>query len=297
MGVSVGAPMVGALPTASPNNVHVGDAPAPAGSDEFSSPQQDKARALKQRAITEVLDGKTTAVTQGKSTVAKISTGKRGTGATDEYVELSRKGTDKIFVVLAEFGNQRSANYPDVDSDPATPGPTTWDGPLHNAIPQPDRTLDNSTNWNASYSRDYFQNLYFGNGGTIGAGGTQETVKQWYERQSSGRYSIDGQVSDWVKVPYNEARYGRDFCGSHVCTNTWALVRDAVNQWVVDQKAKGQTDAQIRATLATYDQWHRYDADGDGNSNEPAGYSDHFQIVQAGGDQADGDPIQGEDAI
>ncbi|MFM6849608.1 MAG: immune inhibitor A domain-containing protein [Terrabacter sp.] len=297
MGVSIGAPMVGALPAASPNNVHVGDAPAPAGSDEFSSPQQDKARALKQRALTEVLDGKATAVTQGKSTVAKISTGKKGTGATDEYVELSRKGTDKIFVVLAEFGNQRSPSYPDVDSDPNTPGPTTWDGPVHNAIPQPDRTLDNSTNWNANYSRDYFQNLYFGNGGTIGAGGTQETVKQWYERQSSGRYSIDGQVSDWVKVPYNEARYGRDVCGSHVCTNTWALVRDAVNQWVVDQKAKGQTDAQIKATLATYDQWDRYDADNDGNFNEPDGYIDHFQIVHAGGDQADGDPIQGEDAI
>jgi len=297
MGVSIGAPMVGALPTASPNNVHVGDAAAPAGSDEFSSPQQDKARALKERALTEVLDGKATAVKQGKSTVAKISTGKRGTGATDEYVELGREGTDKIFVVLAEFGNQRSPSYPDVDSDPNTPGPTTWDGPLHNAIPQPDRTLDNSTNWNANYSRDYFQNLYFGAGGTIGAGGTQETVKQWYERQSSGRYSIDGQVSDWVKVPYNEARYGRDFCGSHVCTNTWALVRDAVNQWVVDQKAKGQTDAQIKATLATYDQWDRYDADNDGNFNEPDGYIDHFQIVHAGGDQADGDPIQGEDAI
>jgi len=298
MGVTVGVPMVGAVPTTSPNTVQAGDTAAPAQSDELSSPQQEKARALKKRAITEVLDGKATAVKKGTSTVAKISGAKKpGGGTTDEYVEVGREGTDKIFVVLAEFGNQRSAAYPDVDSDPATPGPTTWDGPLHNAIPQPDRTLDNSTNWNPNSSRDYFQNLYFGNGGTIGAGGAQETVKQWYERQSSGRYSIDGQVSDWVKVPYNEARYGRDSCGSHVCTNTWALVRDAVNQWVADQKAKGQSDAQIKSTLATYDQWDRYDADGDGNFNEPDGYIDHFQIVHAGGDQADGDPIQGEDAI
>ena len=34
----------------------------------------------------------------------------------------------------------------------------------------------------------------------------------------------------------------------------------------------------------------RYDYDGDGNFNEPDGYIDHFQIVHAGGDQADGDP-------
>ena len=38
------------------------------------------------------------------------------------------------------------------------------------------------------------------------------------------------------------------------------------------------------------DAWDRYDYDGDGNFNEPDGYIDHFQIVHAGGDQADGDP-------
>ena len=43
--------------------------------------------------------------------------------------------------------------------------------------------------------------------------------------------------------------------------------------------------------------WDRYDYDGDGDFNEPDGYIDHFQIVHAGGDQADGDPWQGEDAI
>ena len=52
-----------------------------------------------------------------------------------------------------------------------------------------------------------------------------------------------------------------------------------------------------RPTSPSYDQWDRYDFDGDGDFNEPDGYIDHFQIVHAGGDQADGDPIQGEDAI
>ena len=36
------------------------------------------------------------------------------------------------------------------------------------------------------------------------------------------------------------------------------------------------------AYLAQFDVWDRYDADGDGNFNEPDGYIDHFQAVHAG---------------
>ena len=38
--------------------------------------------------------------------------------------------------------------------DPDTPGPTTFEGPLHNQIPAPDRTKDNSTVWQADFSRN-----------------------------------------------------------------------------------------------------------------------------------------------
>ena len=95
-----------------------------------------------------------------------------------------------------------------------------------------------------------------------------------------------------MKVPYNEARYGRSNgypCAGNVCSNTHALIPDALVAWTADQKAKGRTDAQIKKDLASFDQWDRYDFDGDGNFNEPDGYIDHFQIVHAGGDQADGD--------
>jgi immune inhibitor A len=70
-----------------------------------------------------------------------------------------------------------------------------------------------------------------------------------------------------------------------------------VTAWIAGQKAAGQTDAQIKTALQAYDQYDRYDFDGDGDFNEPDGYIDHFQIVHAGGDEADGDPQQGEDAI
>ena len=120
-------------------------------------------------------------------------------------------------MVLAEFGNERHPSYPDKDTDPATQGPATFDGPLHNAIPEPDRSKDNSTVWQEDYSADYFRDLYFGEDG-------ESSLKTYYEKQSSGRYTVDGEVTDWVKVKYNEARYGRSNgypCAGTVCSNTW----------------------------------------------------------------------------
>ena len=118
----------------------------------------------------------------------------RTTKTKDQYVELAREKTDKIFVILAEFGNERHPSYPDQDTDPATPGPARFDGPLHNQIPEPDRAVDNSTIWQADYSADHYRQLYFGTGTGV------ESLKTYYEAQSSGRYSVDGEVTDWVKV-------------------------------------------------------------------------------------------------
>jgi len=271
---------------------------------DLPSPLEDKRRALRQEALTKLLNGTGKTEKRGASTVMNLGSKaagkntkaaqKNAKGRVDQYVELAREKTDKIFVVLAEFGNERHPNYPDQDTDPNTPGPGTFEGPLHNAIPAPNRSVDNSTVWRANYDRAYYEQLYFGTGAKA------NSVKKYYERQSSGRYSVDGKVTDWVKVQYNEARYGRSNgypCSGNVCSNTWALIRDAVNQWVVDQQAAGRTLAQITAELKTFDQWDRYDFDNDGNFNEADGYIDHFQIVHAGGDQADGDPHQGEDAI
>ncbi|MEU8232390.1 immune inhibitor A domain-containing protein [Actinoplanes sp. NPDC048967] len=305
----LGAAMVSSagimLPAAAMAAPPVDPAPATASKkapvDELPNPFEDKRRELRQEAINGILKGTVKTQQRGGSTVAKV--GKtRGGGETnrrvasagqDQYVELNNERTDKIFVILAEFGNDRHPNYPDVDSDPLTPGPTTFEGPLHNKIPSPDRTKDNSTVWQPDYNRAHYQELYFGEGKGV------ESLKTYYETQSSGRYSVDGEVSDWVKVNYNEARYGRDCDINGVCTDTnmWALVTDAANKWVADQKAAGRTDAQIAADMKSYDQWDRYDFDGDGDFNESDGYIDHFQIVHAGGDQSDGDPQQGEDAI
>ena len=62
-------------------------------------------------------------------------------------------------------------------------GPPRFDGPLHNQIPEPDRTVDNSTIWQPDFGRQYFQNLYFGTGDGV------ESLKHLLREQSSGRYS------------------------------------------------------------------------------------------------------------
>jgi immune inhibitor A len=297
--ITLGTSATAAPPPAPPGNTATS---ANTGSDDLPNKAEQKRRELRETAITQVLKGKAKAQKRGASTVVKVgqkpvkskSRARAGSGGKDQYVELSREKTDKIFVVLAEFGDTRDPNYPDQDTDPSTPGPTKFDGPLHNEIPEPDRAKDNTTNWNADYSRQHFQDLYFSQKDDA------NSVANFYDKASSGRYTVDGQVTDLVKVKYNEARYGRSNgypCDGSVCNNSYDLVRDAVNQWAANEKAKGRTSAQIAADLKQFDQWDRYDHDGDGDFNEPDGYIDHFQIVHAGGDQADGDPIQGEDAI
>ncbi|MBT8225359.1 MAG: M6 family metalloprotease domain-containing protein [Dactylosporangium sp.] len=292
---------VGAPVAAAPAQSSVEAAETAPGIDDLPNPLEEKRREAREAALTGILSGEIQAEERGASTVAKVGSkavrGKGNAGGrtrVDQYVELSREKTDKIFVVLAEFGDERHADYPDQDTDPSTLGPTVFDGPLHNQMPEPDRTLNNSTYWKADFSQEYFQNLYFGTGADV------ESLKTYYEKQSSGRYSVNGTVTEWVKVPYTEARYGRSNgfpCTSSVCSNVWELINDALAVWVTNQHAAGLSDAEIAAELASFDQWDRYDYDGDGDFNEADGYIDRFQVVHAGGDQADGDPYQGEDAI
>ncbi|MFH8792327.1 immune inhibitor A domain-containing protein [Streptomyces sp. NPDC017941] len=218
-----------------------------------------------------------------------------------KYVELGREKTDKIFTILVEFGNKvddTTLYDPDGPDGPEQPVKKYGGkpGPAHNKIAKPDRAKDNSTAWQADYNQKHFKDLYFGKGKDSN-GKPKHSLKTYYEKTSSGRYSVDGTVSDWVKVDYNEARYGSNYCGDSNCANVWDAVRDGTAAWVKDQKAKGRTDAQIKADLAKYDLWDRYDFDGDGDFNEPDGYIDHFQIVHAGEDESAGGGAEGENAL
>ncbi|WP_107358072.1 immune inhibitor A domain-containing protein [Streptomyces agglomeratus] len=249
----------------------------------FSKQQELERKA----ALEQVLAGDATVHKRGGSKVVKLDDKK--------YVELGREKTDKIFTILVEFGDKvDDTTMFDPDGDGPEPPVKKYGGepgPAHNRIAEPDRSEDNSTAWQKDYDQKHFQELYFGEGKG------KDSLKTYYEKTSSGRYSVDGEVSDWVKVDYNEARYGSNYCGDSNCANVWDTVRDGVTAWAADQKAKGKTDAEIKAQLSGYDQWDRYDFDADGNFNESDGYIDHFQIVHAGEDESAGGGAQGENAL
>ena len=296
LGPSVAAP-------AAPQQRSVSESQTQNPDHVLPNPAAEKQAALRQQAWADVLSGEATPESINGTSVLKV--GKKPGAITrknarakarttqDQYVQLGNERTDEVFVLLVDFGDQRHPNYPDRDTDPATPGPVTYEGPGFNEIPKPGPN-DNSTQWRSNFNKKYYKDLYFG------TGELKDSLKSYYERQSSGRYSVEGMVTDVVTVPYNEARYGRSNgypCAGNVCNNTWALVEDGMKQWVADQKAAGKTDAQIKKVVAKYDKVDRYDFDGDGNFDEPDGYIDRFQVIHSGGDQADGDPIYGEDAI
>ncbi len=224
------------------------------GVDNLSHPLGLTQAALKAKALESKIQGK--------------AYGKKHEVARGQYVELGvEKQNDHVFVIIAEFGNA-------ISSLGGTPGP------LHNQIAEPG-VNDNVTIWQPDFNKAHYENMYF------------TKMVEYYAKQSSGRYTINGAVTEWVKVPYNEARYGKGETSSIV----WALIRDAINIWVADQKAAGKTNQQIHDYLATFDQWDRYDSDGDGEFDEPDGYIDHFQIVHAGEGEETGGGAQGTDAI
>lgn len=242
---------------------------------DLEGPLSKTQEAQREEALNQVISGKTSVKNRDGSKVVQLKS-KKGDS---KYVELGREKTDKIFTILVEFGDQVDSRY---GGDA---------GPLHNQIAKPDRKVDNSTAWQEDYDQQHFEDLYFGSGKGV------DSVKTYYEKQSSGRYSVEGEVSDWVKVPYNEARYGNNACGDTNCPSVWNVVSDGLNAWVAQQKAAGRTDAQIKADVTRFDEWDRYDFDGDGDFNEPDGYIDHFQIVHAGEDESAGGGAQGTDAI
>jgi immune inhibitor A len=243
--------------------------------DNFPGKLAQKQQGLKQKALDLVAKGKATP--KGANQVVKVANG--------QYVELAFEGEDQILTLLGEFGplqNNSHAGHPAHNGAP---------GPLHNAIPEPNRTTDNTTIWTADFSQSYYDHLLYDKG-------QRPSMANWYLEQSYGRYSVDGYVSDWVQVPYNEAAYGSNYCGSIVCTrDIGRFLVDQSTAWYNAMVAAGNSGADIDALLAPFDVWDRYDYDGDGDFNEPDGYIDHFQSVHAGEGEETGGGAQGTDAI
>jgi immune inhibitor A len=235
------------------------------GGDDVPHPLGDQQRELRQQAVERVVTGK------AEGPVVEVAKG--------QFAEVAREDEDLIWTVLGEFSEELS---PEFGGDP---------GPQHNEIPEPDRSVDNSTIWEPDFSEEYYEDLLFSE--SAGA----NSMRNFYIENSSNRYAVDGDVTDWVQVPYAVAHYGNDHCDDIVCANTWWFVRDSVNAWYQSRLDAGMTPAEIDGYLSQYDVWDRYDHDGDGDFNEPDGYIDHFQSVHAGEGQETGGGDYGTDQI
>src|SRR4051812_28741789 len=195
--VAVSALALLAVPAA----VSAGDETAPpaatAASDNLPSPKGEKQIALRQAGLEMKVNGTLAANTK----VGQVAKG--------QYVELAREGEDAIWTVLAEFGTQQATHTHGTLGVISHAGTA---GPLHNQIPKPDRSKDNTTIWSANFDRQHFLDLLFKEGPGV------VSMRQFYIEQSANRYAVNGDVTDWVQVPFNEAAYGSNYCGSIVCS-------------------------------------------------------------------------------
>ena len=156
--------------------------------------------------------------------------------AKGQFVQLEREGEDSIWTVIGEFGP--------LDH----PAPILFlEFPVRYTMKSLNRiaAVDNTTIWAPDFTEAYYEDLLFSEApGAV-------SMRNFYIEQSSNRYTVNGDVTDWVQVPYNAAAYGRNYCGSIVCAQTWVFVNHSIDAWYNAQIAAGKTAAEINAYLGS----------------------------------------------
>lgn len=148
-------------------------------------------------------------------------------------------------------------------------------------------TKEETDMWYEDYTHDHFQNMIFGENGYEGPNGEKlVSMKQYYEQQSGGSYTVDGTVAGWYTADHPAKYYGENVPapdGNDAAART--LVYEALK--------KAAKDPTI--DLSKYDVWDRDDYDGDGVYNEPDGLIDHLMVIHAGvGEEAGGGSLGGD---
>jgi len=234
------------------------DSPAKAGFvkriDKRSHPLGDKMAALKTKALRDKVEG------QAKGKVYEVEPG--------EFVQLELTGTGMVWTVPGEF-----PDYP------------------HNSIPEPDRSVDNSSLWVDDFSEAYFDEMLYARGEGV------NSMAEYFLEQSSGRYTVDGDCVDWVMVPETHEVYDDGDANNDTSENVWLFLADSLDGWYEKELAAGKTPEQIDDYLAQFDEYDRYDWDGDGVFAEPDGYIDHYQSLHSGNGEEDGGGELGDEAI
>jgi immune inhibitor A len=257
LSVAVGAALLAAIPATAHAAPPVATSPdeTPRVHD-LPNPLGDKQREQRAEALQQVLSGEATAT--GDNKVVEVAKG--------QYVELAQEDSDAIWTVLGEF-----SDLP------------------HNKIAAPDRKVDNTSIWVSDFNRAHYQQMLTDT--TEGV----TSVPNFYEELSSGRYTVTGQVEDWVGVQGTGFSYGDNVTAGD--RGAWKFVNDTLAAWYQKQLDSGKSTTEIDEYLSQFDKWDRYDFDGDSNFDEPDGYIDHFQAVHSGEGEEVGGGTLGQAAI
>jgi immune inhibitor A len=234
--------------------------------DNRTSPLATQRASLRQRAVDALATGDARLKGKGKDRTIQMADGVE--------VDYPASQSADLLTFLVDFGND-----PTGVANPEYPTA----GPLNNEIPTP-AASDNTTYWKADFNRQHYLDMFF-NGMPEQ---DNESFKDAYDEMSSGRFDLEGDVSDWVTVDHPESYYSTA-TGDEDQTAMTNFIGDSANAWY-DAALNDMSDTEIKAYLAQYDQWDRYDMDGDGDYNEPDGYIDHFQAVHAGEGEEAGAP-------
>ena len=205
------------------------------------------------------------AVLRGEAKVRKNGTVRLANG---EFVEYAREDEDHIVTLLVDFTD-----------------------PEQGEIEKPNRKKDNATYWEPNFDRAHYQEMLFSESGNPTG---LPSMRDFYLEQSDGRYTVNGQVSEWVSIDAPESEFGANSDlgdGSDDLNGPYFRVIGAGLDTLATQ------DADVNWDPAVVDVWDRYDCDEDGNFDEPDGYVDHFQMVHAGQGEEEGGGAQGGDAI
>ncbi|TYS17676.1 DUF5011 domain-containing protein [Rossellomorea vietnamensis] len=170
--------------------------------------------------------------------------------------------TDQVLVLLIDFPDYSNSSITEADN--------------------PVLLYDN-------YTKEHYENMVFGDETYKGGNGEDFiSMKEFYEQQSGGSYTIDGAVSEWYTAEHPAAYYGGNYpTAEDSDIRPRELIKEAL--------AHAAKDPNI--DLAQFDQEDLYDLDGDGNYREPDGIIDHLMIVHAGTGEEAGGGALGADAI
>ncbi|MFD2922484.1 immune inhibitor A domain-containing protein [Halobacillus naozhouensis] len=223
--------------------------------------KMDKEKAENRAKLTD--NAKNNSMTNGKGN--KLGQAKKNRVTTvDEEAWNGETRTDNVLVLLIEYPNKPHNSMSASETDMYYEGEN-------------------------AYSKEHYEDMLFGDGGWVGPDGkTYVSMKQYYEKQSGGSYSVEGTVAGWYEADHPAAYYGaNDPAPDGSDINARGLVKEALNAAANDSDVN----------LSNFDEWDRYDLDGDGNYMESDGLVDHLMVIHSGvGEEAGGGSL-GSDAI